>query len=60
MGCKFLWGEVKEINGEQKPGTQKPCMARWADAGPFRSEAAETTEKGRESAKVATPKDESL
>ncbi|CAK9022814.1 unnamed protein product [Durusdinium trenchii] len=31
MGCKFLWGEVKEINGEQKPGTQKPCMARWAD-----------------------------
>jgi hypothetical protein len=24
MACKYIWGEVKELNGEQKTATYKP------------------------------------
>jgi len=32
MGCKFVWGEVKEINGEQKTATYQPIFAKNREA----------------------------
>ena len=26
MACKFIWGEVKELNGEEKTATYKPIF----------------------------------
>jgi len=31
MACKFVWGEVKEINGEQKTATYQPIFAKNKD-----------------------------
>lgn len=28
MACKYIWGEVKELNGEQKTATYKPISQR--------------------------------
>ena len=26
MACKFIWGEVKELNGDEKTATYKPMF----------------------------------
>ena len=31
MACKFIWGEVKELNGEQKTATYKPIFTSERD-----------------------------
>ena len=37
MGCKFIWGEVKELNGDEKTATYKPMFvsgrAPWTSFG---------------------------
>ena len=30
MACKYIWGEVKELNGEQKTATYK-CRPQWSN-----------------------------
>ena len=31
MACKYIWGEVKELNGEQKTATYKPIFTSERD-----------------------------
>ena len=32
MACKFIWGEVKELNGDEKTATYKPMFQSGRDA----------------------------